>query len=91
MIKENRAHLKVLTHAIVVARQLCEEATASSQAAAALLDAVHNTPSHIKRPWCSEAEYLELYYRSYDQAWGAKTTSLMRIYDAEISEVENGQ
>ena len=91
MSKPFKAHLQVISEAIIFARHLCEQNGKSAQAAN-LLDAIHNTAKFIQSPFCKNSEYVALYYESYDRKWKNVGVSLIEIYksyDPEISEFQN--
>jgi len=44
-----------------------------------LMDAIHNTPSQISKPYCPTQEYVEMYYRDFDRKH-PKTISLETIF-----------
>lgn len=89
MLEPERAHLKVMSEAIIFARYLTGKANNIHQLAD-LLDAIHNSAEHIQKPICKNSEYVSLYYESYDKKWSKSGISLVEIYksiDPSLSEV----
>jgi len=80
-------HLAVLRHAILLARRLARE-PAKNDHIHDLMDAIHNTPTYIANPSMSEDEYLELYYKPYDEKWGKTYGSLIKIYRDRVKELK---
>ena len=88
MLKPVKAHLNVMSEAIIFGRYLCSQKEASAQAVE-LLDAIHNTASFIQKPFCKNSEYISLYYEPYDSKWKNSGISLVEIYKSCDSEIED--
>lgn len=59
----------------------------NSELAAALLDAIHNTPGHIVKPLSDNDSYIKMYYQSFDSRWPEKGISLVKIYNEKLCSV----
>lgn len=80
--KDALAHLEVMTQVTMYIRSLGlktrspksftlfglfnRESTLDSELVADLMDAIHNTPAQVSKPFCTTEEYIKTYYRSFD-------------------------
>ncbi len=82
--KEQCAHLEVVKTAILYTRNELYRVDDNSKVGilADLLDAIHNTPEFVEKMFCSSAEYVNIYYESFDKKYPDSISLVSAYYQA---------
>ena len=97
---ENLAHLEVIYEATVQARNLGFRGSVkkrrtifnlfrtdqdnNSELIADLMDAIHNTPGQIAKPFCATEEYVRTYYEAFDKKHPNNYISLVGVFSESV-------
>jgi hypothetical protein len=92
MEKEAAAHLMLLHEVSIHLRGITHDSEApngvfgkkpglDSRYVADLMDAIHNTPIYISRPFCGNLEYIDMYYQPFDKKYNGRFSLVKKYYE----------